>query len=120
MSKPVLLISTFCILCCMMTDGHLQSAYSEPQSVPDKVGPKSSTSKPTLDEIKLKDLPGLGGFKSDPYLRAAIVLQGMGRMKAQRLLQILAKKDEYPNVKVILLCRMLYVKKPHGAVATHL
>jgi hypothetical protein len=66
-----------------------------------------------LDDLSFKDLPAPslsekgGGYKADPYIRAASILQKTEREKAINKLQELAKVQG-----VIVLCRMLFTSKP--------
>jgi hypothetical protein len=63
----------------------------------------------------LKDLPEVtcGVYRADPYIRAAASLQKMGQEKAVEALSRLAKNRDQSK-QVIVLCRMLFAKKPGG------
>lgn len=77
---------------------------------------------PAMKELSLKDLPEYGAFKAGPYLVAAAQLQAMGKEKAVATLREYAKvrdrndsmKVRNDSMKVIPLCRMLFVAKPKG------
>jgi hypothetical protein len=61
--------------------------------------------------IDLKDLAAVGKpFKVAPYLRAAAVLQKMGKEQARKQLESLAEKDDAGRIAI--LCRMLFANKP--------
>ena len=56
-----------------------------------------------------------GKFHSDPYIRAAVRLQGMGRVAATKTLQELAREESASvGHRAIILCRMLFTKKTGG------
>jgi hypothetical protein len=70
-------------------------------------------------EVSLKDLPGcyLVEFRPDPYIKAAIALQGMGKKRACKRLAELAKEEQRTyreGWRVSILCRMLFTAKPGG------
>jgi hypothetical protein len=56
-------------------------------------------------------------FCSDPYIRAAVRLQGMGRPAATKALDDLARQERRMERRVVILCRMLFVKKPGASSA---
>jgi hypothetical protein len=72
-------------------------------------------SSPSLDS-SLKTLPDLwrSQYKVDPYIRAAVTLQLLGRPKALETLHKMAKARE-PELlggdEIIILCRMLFTKR---------
>ncbi len=73
--------------------------------------PAAEKAAPT--EGSLNDLPavldGAGReYRVDPYLRAAVSLQSMGRERALKILKALAANDQ--DARVIVLCRMLFVE----------
>lgn len=72
-------------------------------------------------EVSLKALPDFYSagwrYKVDPYLRAAVSLQALGKDKACGKLLDLAKvkrEDSGESQKVVVLCRMLFAAKPGG------
>jgi hypothetical protein len=73
---------------------------------------------PGPPDAALKDLPPFcpgraqewGGYKVDPYIRAAAALQGMGRQRAVDYLKAWAKKGA--DERLIVLCRMLFTARP--------
>src|SRR5882672_7824012 len=78
-------------------------------------------------EVTLKELPNFylepSDYKVDPYTRAAASLQSLGKDKACAKLLALAKtrsekRDEdpkwYEDLKVVILCRMLFSAKAGG------
>ena len=78
--------------------------------------PDPEPKKPVDPETALADLPGLnfdGSYKVDPFIRAAVVLQKMGKEKACEKMLELAANPERGN-RVIVLCRMLFKKKAAG------
>jgi hypothetical protein len=84
--------------------------------------PPATGAEPPPDPLDsaLKNLPPVwpeqsreqGGYKVDPYLRAAVALQDMGRERAVEHLRAWAAKgaDERP----IVLCRMLFTARTGG------
>jgi hypothetical protein len=66
-------------------------------------------------QISLKELPGIhsGAFKVDTYIRAAGDFQAMGKDKACDTLLRLSN-IRGGNTQAIVLCRMLFVRKPKG------
>jgi hypothetical protein len=65
-------------------------------------------------ETRLADLlklPDAEHYKVDLYIVAARSLQAMGKDKACGLLAELAAKDEDPNTRTVILCRMLFTAK---------
>jgi hypothetical protein len=50
------------------------------------------------------------GFRSEPYIRAAVALQAMGRDQACEQIIALAKRDRDAE-EVFVLCRMLFVSR---------
>ena len=71
---------------------------------------------PVEPETALADLPGLhfdGSYKVDPFIRAAVALQKMGKEKAcEKMLELSAGPKRHESMFV--LCRMLFTKKPAG------
>src|SRR5262245_58650010 len=68
------------------------------------------------DDI-VADLPPVHDqFKVDPYIAAAGKLQEMGKAKAVATLRAAAvsPKDRQRDMKVIVLCRMLFTARPDG------
>jgi hypothetical protein len=65
--------------------------------------------------VLLKGLPEISNmsYKAKPYIHAAIALQAMGQNRAVEELAVFAK-DSNNDKKVIVLCRMLFAKKPKG------
>jgi hypothetical protein len=71
-------------------------------------------------DAALKNLPPVwpeqsqeqGGYKVNPYLRAAVALQGMGRERAVEHLRAWAAKGD--DDRFIVLCRMLFTARPGG------
>jgi hypothetical protein len=51
-----------------------------------------------------------GGFRVTPYINAAIKLQCLGRIDAEKRLVAYAKQDRWHSDQVFILCRMLYTK----------
>src|SRR5437868_6273385 len=66
------------------------------------------------DTVSLKDLPDFHrrGYQVDPYIAAAAKIQAMGEEKGPRMLMDLANDQEHGE-KAIVLCRMLFVPRPH-------
>ncbi len=62
------------------------------------------------ESIKLDDLPTVGRFKVAPYVRAAALLQDMGKEKACEQLARLGKMADEDG-QVPILCRLLFAKK---------
>jgi hypothetical protein len=60
--------------------------------------------------IKLNNLPSSKEFKILPYVRAAALLQEMGKENACEQLEKLAKMDDEEG-QVAILCRLLFSKK---------
>lgn len=70
-------------------------------------------------EVSPRSLPPakVGTFKAHPYIRAAAVLQGLGRTRACRVLARLAAREAAADAgtyRAVVLCRMLFVAKPGG------
>jgi hypothetical protein len=62
-------------------------------------------------DVAFKELPPLwDGYKVDPYIRAAIALQGMGRERAVARLKAWANRGA--DERLIVLCRMLFTARP--------
>jgi len=61
--------------------------------------------------VALKDLPDLSSYRVDPYLRAANVLQQMGKERAIDKLQLLAQEKDMSGCKTIILCRILFTNR---------
>jgi fermentation-respiration switch protein FrsA (DUF1100 family) len=58
-----------------------------------------------------------GGYRADPYIKAAAALQAVGKDRAAVILAELARKareDKVEELKVVILCRMLFRAKPGG------
>ncbi|HEY0981809.1 MULTISPECIES: hypothetical protein [unclassified Schlesneria] len=78
---------------------HLQTAMAQP------------------DDVSLRELPPLNfnlvsqSYRVDPYILAAVKLQGMGKNKAVRILRVAARDPEQSENSVFVLCRMLFVPK---------
>ena len=49
-------------------------------------------------------------FRSEPYIRAAVALQAMGRQRACEQMMALAKRDRDAE-QIFILCRMLFTKR---------
>lgn len=66
----------------------------------------------TGTDVSLEKLPGFqdGAFKSEPYIRAAVALQAMGRERACEQMMALAKRD-LDSEQLFVLCRMLFVRR---------
>jgi hypothetical protein len=63
----------------------------------------------------ISDLPNFEQYKADPYLVVASALQAEGKEKAKLIMADPAGLGEDKNgLKVILLCRMLFLAKPKG------
>ena len=62
------------------------------------------------ESVKLEYLPTGGRFKVAPYVRAAALLQALGKEKACEQLGRLAKMDNEDG-QVAILCRLLFTKK---------
>src|SRR6516162_9744882 len=63
-----------------------------------------------VDNLDVNDLPAVGcPFKVGPYVRAAAVLQKMGKVRACDQLVKLAKQGD--DGQIAILCRMLFSKK---------
>lgn len=63
------------------------------------------------------DLPNVDeAYRADPFIRAAVRLQGLGRDAAIKELLAYMQDSTHPNAddQVIVLCRMLFVQKPGG------
>jgi hypothetical protein len=88
--------------------------------VPIKSGPEgqkeTKTRLPKRGTFSLADLPNVWlpgeDYRVDPYIRAAMILQSMGKKKAiQRLVQLSKNDDFDENIKIVALCRMLFTEK---------
>jgi hypothetical protein len=55
-------------------------------------------------------------YRVDPYIKAAVALQSVDRVAALERLHALARSEDqdqdWPTEKVIVLCRMLFTKRP--------
>jgi RNA polymerase sigma factor (sigma-70 family) len=82
---------------------------------PDQAGGGKQPKKKKPAEDALNDLPGFANsnYKVDPYIHAAAFLQAMGKDKARARLTEVAR-DEKRRESVIVLCRMLFARKPGG------
>jgi len=80
----------------------LCSAFDDPHS--------DSSPQIEKESIKLEDLPTGGRFKVAPYVRAAALLQDMGKEKACEQLARLAKMDDEDG-QAAILCRLLFSRK---------
>jgi outer membrane protein assembly factor BamB len=80
-------------------------------SAPEEIEPGA-----VAENAALEDLPGLyfdSSYRVDPFLRAAVALQAMGKEKAcEKLLEL--STDPRRGDRVIVLCRMLFTKKAAG------
>jgi len=119
--------------------GAIKRLYTEFRSEMEDLGDNSETCDLFLQhlqdiadrasQISLKDLPDLNpsgsGFfgrsrgevyKVDPYIRAAMTLQSMGKVKACETLLTLAsyRRRNHDDMPLFLLCRMLFVAREGG------
>jgi hypothetical protein len=74
---------------------------------------RSQLQKQEERSINPNDLPDKGQYKVAPYLRAAALLQEMGKEKACEQLVKLANKDD-EHRQVAFLCRLLFTKRGGG------
>jgi hypothetical protein len=77
----------------------------------------SAEQTPKGEKPSLMSLPdfyeGGNGYRCDPYIRAAVRLQSLGREAALKALKELVR-EEGEGKRAIILCRMLFAKRPGG------
>jgi hypothetical protein len=64
--------------------------------------------------MSLPDFYQTDGYRSGPYLRAAVHLQGMGREAATKALWALVREEGLEGHRAIILCRMLFTRRAGG------
>jgi hypothetical protein len=90
-------------------------ARCDPSSSVAVAKPAGAAGKTGTGGVNIKDLPGIlsAEYRVDPFIRAAVKLQKLGKEKAIAALSALAAQaDVDEEGKVTVLCRMLFAARP--------
>jgi hypothetical protein len=104
-------LATACLTAALLLAGCARNVATPSAEEEEMSGPAAEALEGEPSLVSVLDLDSSDTFRSEPYLRAAIRLQSLGREAATKAMAELARRQRSPGSGATVLCRMLFAKK---------